>query len=169
MPFVKGDPRINRKGRPRKERRLNTPQEESPQEELKPTPKVKINEFAEWSQKNKFTGARYFMAINWISSWAVIEKLIEHGIIIKHEDESLEWTLNRESLVDLFYEWPWGKRFPGIKWEPVETAFNLKRHSLRFYVSKCGGSRYHQDEEINPDYEKVKKILKIINSKISVL
>jgi hypothetical protein len=155
MPFVKGDPRINRKGRPRKERLLDTAQEE-----LKTTPEVpKVNEFAQWSQKNEFTRARYLMAINWRYSWAVIEKLIGHGVIIKHEDESLEWTLNRESLVDLFYEWPWKKMFPGVKWGPLETAFKLKRYSLRFYVSKDGGSRYYQNGEINPDYEKVMKIL----------
>jgi hypothetical protein len=156
MPFVKGDPRINRKGRPRKERPLDTVQEKP--EAASKVPKV--NEFAQWSRKNEFTEARYRIAINWHCSWAAIEKLIEHGVIIRHEDESLEWTLNRESLVDLFYEWPWGKRFPGIKWGPVETAFNIKRYSLRFYVSKNGGSRYYQNGETNPDYEKVIKILK---------
>jgi hypothetical protein len=145
MPFVKGDPRINRKGRPRKERPLDTAQEE-----LKATPEVpEVNEFVQWVQKNEFTRARYFIAINWISSWVVIEKLIQHGVIIRHEDESLEWTLNRESLVDLFYKWPWGKQFSRVKWGPLETAFKLKRHSLRFYVSKNGGSRYYQDGEVN--------------------
>jgi hypothetical protein len=149
MPFTKNDPRINRKGRPRKEK---------PPVEDDHTEVHNENDFAQWSEKNSFTRARYLMAINWRGSWAAIEKLIEHEVIIKHEDESLEWTLNRESLVDLFYEWPWGKRFPGPKWGPVETAFRLKRHSLRFYVSKYGGSRYYPDEEVNPDYEKVIKI-----------
>jgi hypothetical protein len=117
------------------------------------------NDFARWSRKNEFTRARFLIAIDWQYSWATIEKLIGHGVIIRHEDESLEWTLNRESLVDLFHEWPWGKLFPGAKWGLVETAFNIKRHSLRFYVSKHGGSRYYQDGDTNPDYEKVRKII----------
>ncbi|GHV86248.1 hypothetical protein AGMMS50230_18560 [Spirochaetia bacterium] len=146
MSFVKNDPRINRKGRPHKVKVFSTNHEEAEHEE---------DEFFLWSRKNKFTGARYCIARRWPPKYAAVEKLIEHGIIIEHDDESLEWTLNRESLVDLFYNQP----FPNMKWEPVETAFNLKRYSLRFYVSKNGGSRYYQDGETNPDYEKVKRIL----------
>jgi hypothetical protein len=151
MPFVKGDPRINRKGRPRNEA--------PPVENVHVVEDHTESVFVRWSRKNEFTRARYYMAYYWPHSWAAIEKLIKHGVIIKHEDESLEWTLNRESLVDLFYEWLHITMFPGVKWWPVETAFNIKRHSLRFYVSKHGGSRYYQDGDTNPDYEKVIKIL----------
>ncbi|GHV56956.1 hypothetical protein AGMMS49579_22160 [Spirochaetia bacterium] len=111
MPFTKNDSRINRKGRPRKAKVFSTNHEEEHEKE---------DEFFLWSRKNKFTGARCRMARRWPPKYAAIEKLIEHGIIIEHDDESLEWTLNRESLVDLLYNWP----FPNMKWEPVETAFN---------------------------------------------
>jgi hypothetical protein len=153
MPFVKGDPRINRKGRPR--------DKAPPVENVHVVEDHAKSDFVRWSRKNEFTRARFHMAIYWPHSWAAIEKLIKHGVIIRHEDESLEWTLNRESLVDLFYEWPWETPFFGVnvKWGPVETAFNIKRHTLRFYVSKHGGSRYYQDGDTNPDYEKVIKIL----------
>jgi hypothetical protein len=106
MPFVKGDPRINRKGRPRKEA---PPVEDAHVEDHAGVHYE--NEFTRWSMKNEFTLARFHMAIYWPHSWAAIEKLIEHGVIIRHEDESLEWTLNRESLVDLFHEWPWETTF----------------------------------------------------------
>jgi hypothetical protein len=145
MPFTKGDPRINRKGRPRKALPDTAHEEE---DNFDP-------------RKNEFTIARMHMGLYYKNSYPFTNYLIKHGIIIRHEDESLEWTLNRESLAKLFNEWPWDTPFfdKHVKWKPIEIAFKLPRYSLRQLASNTG-SRYYGDGEVNPDYEKIMGILK---------
>jgi hypothetical protein len=148
---VKGDPRINRKGRPRKEKPLDTAQGE-----LKTTHGVheKVNEFDR--RDNKYFQARVHLDCYFHGIFDIIRLLAEHKIIKKHEDESLEWTLNRDSLAQLFKKWPYVDSWiPGGFWGPVETAFKIKRYSLRYLVSTNG--RYY--DRVNPDYEKIKKII----------
>ena len=123
------------------------------------------NEYMRWAGKNKYTHAIHLIYFYW--GWGVINPLIEQGIIIRHKDESLEWTLkNRDSLAQLFKDWPMDmdydpdmpeslKHIPGGFWGPIETAFNIKRGSLRYLVSTNG--RYY--DKPNPEYEKIKKIL----------
>jgi hypothetical protein len=120
--------------------------------------------YNQWAHKNKYTEAISVILNYW--GWHVIFPLVDRGIIKSHEDESLEWTLkNLDSLAQLFHEWPLYsdpdiperyKCIPGGLWAPVETAFNIKRHSLRYLVSTSG--RYY--DRVNPEYEKVIEALR---------
>jgi hypothetical protein len=54
---------------------------------------------------------------------------------------------------------PWGTSLDrGVKWGPIETAFNIKRYSLR-QLTNTGGSKYYYADMVNPDYKKVMRIL----------
>jgi hypothetical protein len=147
MPFVKGDPRINRKGRPRKENVLSTDNYD------------RLEEYCEYYslvRDNKYFRARVYLSLGFHGISGIIDLLAKRKIIKVHEDESLEWTLNRDSLARLFKKWPYAvSGIPGGFWAPVETAFKIKRHSLRYLTSTNG--RYY--DRVNPDYEKVKKII----------
>jgi hypothetical protein len=120
--------------------------------------------YNKWAHKNKYTEAINTILNHW--PWPVIFPLVNCGIIKSHEDESLEWTLkNLDSLAQLFHDWPlyddpdMPERYKHIRhglWGPIETAFNLKRYSLRYLVSTNG--RYY--DRINPEYEKVIEALR---------
>jgi hypothetical protein len=105
---------------------------------------------------NKYFRARVYLSASFRGIIDIIWLLAKHDIIKVHEDESLEWTLNRDSLAQLFKKWPYVDDWiPGGFWGPVETAFNINRYSLRYLTSTNG--RYY--DRVNPDYEKVKKII----------
>jgi hypothetical protein len=150
MPFVKGDPRINRKGRPRKERKKNV---------LSTDNYDWLEEYCEYYslvRDNKYFRARVHLNLCFCGIGDIIHLLARREIIKVHKDESLEWILNRDSLAQLFKKWPYaGSGIPGGFWGPIETAFKLKRGSLRYLVSTNG--RYY--DRVNPDYEIVKKII----------
>jgi hypothetical protein len=123
------------------------------------SPKFGGPKYIQWAKKNKYTEAIHSIIYFW--GWPVIFPLVDCGIIKSHEDESLEWTLkNRDSLAQLFHDWPiyndLGMHIPHGFWAPVETAFNIKRHSLRYLVST--GGRYY--DRVNPEYEKVIEALR---------
>jgi hypothetical protein len=152
MPFVKGDPRINRKGRPRKKKVVNTGDTDDHDwlEEL-----VR-DEIFTLARENKYFRAKIDLSVNFYGITDIIRLLADRRIIKEHKDESLEWTLNRDSLAQLFKKWPYASlSMEGGFWGPVETAFKIKRYSLRYLVSTNG--RYY--DRVNPDYEKVKKII----------
>jgi hypothetical protein len=121
------------------------------------------SEYQQWAKKNKYTRAISAIRFHW--GWEVIDPLIERGVIVRREDESLEWTLkNYDSLAQLFHEWPVNgdpnmpeeyKHIHGGFWGPVETAFNIRRYSLRYLVSTS--RRYY--DRVNPEYEKVINVL----------
>jgi hypothetical protein len=120
--------------------------------------------YNQWAHKNKYTDAISTILKHWRGP--VIFSLVDCDIIKSHEDESLEWTLkNRDSLAQFFHGWPLSddpdmpERYKCIRnglWAPVETAFNIKRHSLRYLVSTNG--RYYG--RANPEYEKVIEVLR---------
>jgi hypothetical protein len=120
--------------------------------------------YNQWAHKNKYTWAISCIIFYW--NWPVIFPLVDRGIIKSHEDESLEWTLkNLDSLAQLFHDWPIDndpdmpekyKHIRGGFWAPVETAFNIKRGSLRYLVSTSG--RYY--DRVNPEYIKVIEALR---------
>jgi hypothetical protein len=120
--------------------------------------------YNQWAHKNKYTEAIAEILQHW--DWPVIFPLVDCGIIKSREDESLEWTLkNLDSLAQLFHDWPiyddpdMPERFKHIRggfWAPVETAFNIKRGSLRYLVSTNG--RYY--DRVNPEYKKVIEALR---------
>jgi hypothetical protein len=120
--------------------------------------------YSQWAEKNEYT--RAINTIIWYWGWPVIFPLVDHGIIKSNKDESLTWTLkNLDSLAQLFHDWPLNddpdmpekyKHIPGGFWAPIETAFNIKRGSLRFLVSTSG--RYY--DRVNPEYEKVIEALR---------
>jgi hypothetical protein len=117
------------------------------------------SEYNQWAHKNRYTQAISEIINHW--GWVVIFPLADHGIIKRNEDESLTWTLkNLDSLAQLFHDWPLSydpdmpekyKHIRGGFWAPIETAFNIKRGSLRSKVSS--GGRYYDRE--NPEYKKI--------------
>ena len=93
------------------------------------------------------------------------EILIKNKIIIK-TGNIFTWNKKKTSLAEYFHDFK-GKSIPveGGFWCPIETAFNIKRGSLRNLASPNGRGSYGVIKK-SRDYEIIINILKPYREKI---
>ena len=82
---------------------------------------------------------------------------LEDNGFIKKTDSGYAWTTSETSLGQYFFDFKKTCKKPvkGGFWKPIETAFNIKRKSLRHLVSKNG----RDIAKPSKDYEKIMAVL----------
>jgi hypothetical protein len=85
------------------------------------------------------------------------EMLLERKIMTRESRDKYHWNYSKTSLAEYFNSLESRPNVPGGKWNPVETAFGIKRDSLRHLASPNGRDR--PEGYRSQDFEKILVVL----------